>query len=107
MTASRRGEQVLRAAVSAFAESGYAATRTDEIARRAGVSQPYSCPPGCCSPSRARCARRARMRYPPHGRRRSWKTCRRERTAGSIGCRDEQLDGSGRDISDDGLLKPK
>ncbi|MFE9583108.1 TetR/AcrR family transcriptional regulator [Nocardia sp. NPDC006044] len=41
MTASERGEQVLRAAVSAFAESGYAATRTDEIARRAGVSQPY------------------------------------------------------------------
>ncbi|WP_280492956.1 TetR/AcrR family transcriptional regulator [Nocardia asiatica] len=41
MTAGERGEQVLRAAVSAFAESGYAATRTDEIARRAGVSQPY------------------------------------------------------------------
>ncbi|MFI7003087.1 TetR/AcrR family transcriptional regulator [Nocardia sp. NPDC050175] len=41
MTASERGEQVLQAAVSAFAESGYAATRTDEIARRAGVSQPY------------------------------------------------------------------
>ncbi|MBF6299976.1 TetR/AcrR family transcriptional regulator [Nocardia amamiensis] len=41
MTATERGEQVLRAAVSAFAESGYAATRTDEIARRAGVSQPY------------------------------------------------------------------
>lgn len=31
----------MHAAVSAFAESGYAATRTDEIARRAGVSQPY------------------------------------------------------------------
>lgn len=41
MTAGERGEQVLEAAVSAFAESGYAATRTDEIARRAGVSQPY------------------------------------------------------------------
>lgn len=41
MTAEERGEQVLRAAVSAFAESGYAATKTDEIARRAGVSQPY------------------------------------------------------------------
>ncbi|PXX56602.1 TetR family transcriptional regulator [Nocardia tenerifensis] len=41
MTATERGEQVLRAAVSAFAEGGYAATRTDEIARRAGVSQPY------------------------------------------------------------------
>ncbi|WP_327114809.1 TetR/AcrR family transcriptional regulator [Nocardia sp. NBC_01730] len=41
MTAAERGEQVLRAAVDAFAESGYAATKTDEIARRAGVSQPY------------------------------------------------------------------
>ncbi|QLY33814.1 TetR/AcrR family transcriptional regulator [Nocardia huaxiensis] len=41
MTASERGEQVLDAAVSAFAESGYAATKTDEIARRSGVSQPY------------------------------------------------------------------
>ncbi|WP_328392413.1 TetR/AcrR family transcriptional regulator [Nocardia sp. NBC_00416] len=41
MTAEERGEQVLTAAVSAFAESGYVATRTDEIARRAGVSQPY------------------------------------------------------------------
>ncbi|KIA64659.1 TetR/AcrR family transcriptional regulator [Nocardia vulneris] len=41
MTATERGEQVLRAAVSAFAEGGYAATKTDEIARRAGVSQPY------------------------------------------------------------------
>ncbi|MEV6772961.1 TetR/AcrR family transcriptional regulator [Nocardia sp. NPDC051030] len=41
MTASERSEEVLRAAISAFAESGYAATKTDEIARRAGVSQPY------------------------------------------------------------------
>ncbi|MEU1982797.1 TetR family transcriptional regulator [Nocardia sp. NPDC019395] len=41
MTAGERGAQVLEAAVSAFAETGYAATRTDEIARRAGVSQPY------------------------------------------------------------------
>ncbi|WP_228000704.1 TetR/AcrR family transcriptional regulator [Nocardia australiensis] len=41
MTASERGEQVLQAAVTAFAESGYAATKTDEIARIAGVSQPY------------------------------------------------------------------
>ncbi|WP_051175079.1 TetR/AcrR family transcriptional regulator [Nocardia exalbida] len=41
MTASERGEQVLLAAIRAFAEAGYAATRTDEIARRAGVSQPY------------------------------------------------------------------
>lgn len=41
MTAHERGAQVLAAAVSAFAETGYTATRTDEIARRAGVSQPY------------------------------------------------------------------
>lgn len=41
MTAEERGAQVLDAAVSAFAETGYTATRTDEIARRAGVSQPY------------------------------------------------------------------
>ncbi|GGK67766.1 TetR/AcrR family transcriptional regulator [Nocardia camponoti] len=41
MTAAERSEQVLTAAVQAFAESGYAATKTDDIARRAGVSQPY------------------------------------------------------------------
>jgi AcrR family transcriptional regulator len=41
LTASERSEQVLRAAITAFAESGYAATKTDEIARLAGVSQPY------------------------------------------------------------------
>ncbi|RDI49645.1 TetR/AcrR family transcriptional regulator [Nocardia mexicana] len=41
LTASERSEQVLDAAVTAFAESGYAATKTDEIARLAGVSQPY------------------------------------------------------------------
>ncbi|MFI1918562.1 TetR/AcrR family transcriptional regulator [Nocardia sp. NPDC020380] len=41
MTAGERSEEVLVAATSAFAESGYAATKTDEIARRAGVSQPY------------------------------------------------------------------
>ncbi|WP_194820342.1 TetR/AcrR family transcriptional regulator [Nocardia sp. XZ_19_385] len=41
MTATDRRTEVLAAAVSAFAESGYAATKTDEIARRAGVSQPY------------------------------------------------------------------
>ncbi|WP_433598460.1 TetR/AcrR family transcriptional regulator [Nocardia sp. CA-135953] len=41
MTATERSEEVLRAAVIAFAESGYAATKTDEIARLAGVSQPY------------------------------------------------------------------
>ncbi|WP_280273829.1 TetR/AcrR family transcriptional regulator [Nocardia wallacei] len=41
LTASERSVQVLDAAVLAFAESGYAATKTDEIARLAGVSQPY------------------------------------------------------------------
>ena len=41
MTATERSAQVLEAAIHAFAESGYAATKTDEIARRAGVSQPY------------------------------------------------------------------
>ncbi|NEW41606.1 TetR/AcrR family transcriptional regulator [Nocardia cyriacigeorgica] len=41
MSASERGEQVLAAAIEAFAETGYAATKTDDIARRAGVSQPY------------------------------------------------------------------
>ncbi|MEC3919833.1 TetR/AcrR family transcriptional regulator [Nocardia sp. CDC160] len=41
MTASERSTEVLAAATSAFAETGYAATKTDDIARRAGVSQPY------------------------------------------------------------------
>ncbi|WP_227982877.1 TetR/AcrR family transcriptional regulator [Nocardia spumae] len=41
LTAAERSEQVLAAAVTAFAETGYAATKTDEIARLAGVSQPY------------------------------------------------------------------
>ncbi|WP_433561804.1 TetR/AcrR family transcriptional regulator [Nocardia sp. CA-151230] len=41
MTAAERSAEVLAAATAAFAESGYAATKTDDIARRAGVSQPY------------------------------------------------------------------
>ncbi|MEV0295416.1 TetR/AcrR family transcriptional regulator [Nocardia sp. NPDC050710] len=41
MTATERSAEVLTAAVAAFAESGYAATKTDDIARSAGVSQPY------------------------------------------------------------------
>ncbi|MFI5782284.1 TetR/AcrR family transcriptional regulator [Nocardia sp. NPDC051570] len=41
LTATERSEQVLRAAITAFSESGYTATKTDEIARLAGVSQPY------------------------------------------------------------------
>lgn len=40
MTGDQRREQILRAARHVFAEHGYAAT-TDEIARAAGVSQPY------------------------------------------------------------------
>src|SRR4051794_41517453 len=41
LTAAERGEEVLQAAVHAFGRSGYAGTKTDEIARLAGVSQPY------------------------------------------------------------------
>jgi len=41
LTAAERGEEVLRAAVRAFGASGYEGTKTDEIARMAGVSQPY------------------------------------------------------------------
>ncbi|GAB2571184.1 TetR/AcrR family transcriptional regulator [Kribbella endophytica] len=41
LTAAERGEEVLEAAIIAFGESGYAGTKTDEIARLAGVSQPY------------------------------------------------------------------
>ncbi|RZU15601.1 TetR family transcriptional regulator [Kribbella rubisoli] len=41
LTAKERGEEVLQAAVKAFAASGYEGTKTDEIARMAGVSQPY------------------------------------------------------------------
>lgn len=41
LTAAERGEEVLRAAIQAFGTSGYKGTKTDEIARLAGVSQPY------------------------------------------------------------------
>jgi len=41
LTAKERGDEVLRAAVRAFSASGYEGTKTDEIARLAGVSQPY------------------------------------------------------------------
>ncbi|WP_410790027.1 TetR/AcrR family transcriptional regulator [Kribbella sp. C-35] len=41
LTAAERGEEVLGAAIQAFGRSGYAGTKTDEIARLAGVSQPY------------------------------------------------------------------
>ena len=41
LTAKERGVEVLEAAVRAFGASGYEGTKTDEIARMAGVSQPY------------------------------------------------------------------
>ncbi|MDG4790080.1 TetR/AcrR family transcriptional regulator [Micromonospora sp. WMMD1102] len=41
LTAAERGEQLAEAAVRAFAISGYAGTSTDDVARLAGVSQPY------------------------------------------------------------------
>jgi AcrR family transcriptional regulator len=41
MSACQRREQVLDVAIAAFGESGYTDTKTDDIARRAGVSQPY------------------------------------------------------------------
>jgi AcrR family transcriptional regulator len=41
LTAAERGEEVLQAAVTAFGAGGYQGTKTDEIARLAGVSQPY------------------------------------------------------------------
>jgi len=40
-TAEERREQVLEAALDVFAEHGLAGASTDEIARRAGISQPY------------------------------------------------------------------
>ncbi len=41
MTASERREQILHAALTVFADGGYAGTTTDQVAREAGVSQPY------------------------------------------------------------------
>lgn len=41
MTAAQREQQLLRAAVIAFAQGGYTGTTTDQVARLAGVSQPY------------------------------------------------------------------
>jgi AcrR family transcriptional regulator len=40
-TAAERREQVLDAALDVFAERGLSGASTDEIARRAGISQPY------------------------------------------------------------------
>lgn len=41
MTSQARREQILEAALPAFADGGYAGTTTDQVARAAGVSQPY------------------------------------------------------------------
>jgi AcrR family transcriptional regulator len=41
MSRDERREQILEAATRAFAEGGYAGTTTDDVARAAGVSQPY------------------------------------------------------------------
>ena len=41
LTAEERHEQLVAAAVTAFARGGYAGTTTDQVARLAGVSQPY------------------------------------------------------------------
>ncbi|GGQ59549.1 TetR/AcrR family transcriptional regulator [Couchioplanes azureus] len=41
LTAEQRQEQLLRAALTAFSTGGYAGTTTDQVARLAGVSQPY------------------------------------------------------------------
>ena len=41
LSAEERREQILHAAIGVFAEDGYAAASTEEIARRAGISQPY------------------------------------------------------------------
>lgn len=41
LTATERSEQLVDAAITAFASGGYAGTTTDEIARLGQVSQPY------------------------------------------------------------------
>jgi AcrR family transcriptional regulator len=41
MTADERREQILQSALIVFAKGGYAGTTTDQVAREAGVSQPY------------------------------------------------------------------
>ncbi len=41
MTGESRREQILAAALAVFADGGYAGTTTDQVARAAGVSQPY------------------------------------------------------------------
>src|SRR5438067_12965762 len=41
LTAAERRDDVLEAALVEFARCGYEGTSTDDIARRAGISQPY------------------------------------------------------------------
>jgi AcrR family transcriptional regulator len=41
MSAGERREEVLRAAAIAFADGGYQGTTTQDVAERAGISQPY------------------------------------------------------------------
>src|SRR5437763_1755784 len=41
MSAEERRETVLEAAVTEFAAGGLAGTSTEDVARRAGISQPY------------------------------------------------------------------
>src|SRR5882757_3535280 len=41
MSGPQREQQLLVAAVAAFARGGYTGTTTDQVARLAGVSQPY------------------------------------------------------------------
>src|SRR5690625_4071193 len=41
LTAQDRQDQIVRAAMHAFAEGGYAGTTTDQVAKLAEVSQPY------------------------------------------------------------------
>jgi len=41
LTASERRESILAAAMEEFASGGYKGTSTEDVARRAGISQPY------------------------------------------------------------------
>src|SRR3954470_22429939 len=41
MSGDQRRDQILGAALHVFAEGGYTGTSTDQVARAAGVSQPY------------------------------------------------------------------